>query len=159
MTSYANALLTLFLIVLLCFFQQHGVFTVKKNSSSPFKIGAPERKILIAFSYYIVATLFALTTFTLSTRASEPSIQQLFAYFACEVQGVNPAEQTACDESHNFRQYSNLEVTSVAFVLLNLFPTMTLAYALNVQKMKEKCVMCWPISGKRVSVSLPLRVK
>lgn len=135
---------------------------MKKSSSSPFKIGAPERKVLIAFSYYIVATLFALTTFTLSTRASGPSIQQIFAYFACEGPGVNPDEQTACDERYNFRQYSYLEITSVAFVFLNLFPSMTLVYALNVQKMKEKFEMCWPcnrFSGKIASVTLPLSVR
>lgn len=33
--------------IFVLFVQQHGIFTVKKSSSSPFKIGAPERKVLL----------------------------------------------------------------------------------------------------------------
>ena len=78
------------LLNLFLFLQNDGLFMPKK-SKLPFKIGTPERKILISLCYYVVVTAIALTALTLTTRNSEPFAAQLSDYFICKQSGQNPA--------------------------------------------------------------------
>ena len=81
-------------------------------------------------------TAFSLTSFTLAARNSNLFAAQLLDYFICEQSGHNP--DAPCDRD-SFRQLAYPGVTAVAFVLLDLFPSVNLVYALNVMQVKKKC--------------------
>lgn len=121
-------------------FQHHGIFK-PKETKFPIAIGTAERKILFALCYYLVLSVFALTSFTLGTRNGGTFAEQLFNHFACERNGQDPENPNLCDRN-DFRQLSNPEVTAVVFILLSLFPVVNLVYALNVMELMEKCNMC-----------------
>ena len=79
--------------------------------------------------------MVALTSFTIETRNSEPFMEALINYFICEGRGNDP--NNPCDRN-TFRQYSNPELTTISFVLINIFPVINLVYAVNIKEMKEK---------------------
>ena len=93
----------------------------------------------MALSYYILVTVFSLTSFTLATRNSGPFVMQLQAYFACEGRGHDP--DNPCDRN-NFRQLAYPGVATTSFILLDLFPVVNLLYVLNIRELKDKCKMC-----------------
>ena len=69
------------------------------------------------------------------TRNSEPFTEALSNYFVCEGRGYDP--NNPCDRNI-FRQYSNPELTTISFVLIDIFPVINLVYALNIREMKDK---------------------
>ena len=121
-------------VLFILIIQQYGLIKAKK-SKGVFKFGTAERKILIIFCYYILLVVVALTSFTLNTRNSEPFLEALINYFFCEGRGNDP--NNPCDRN-TFHQYSNPELTTISFVLINIFPVINLVYALNIKEMKEK---------------------
>ena len=62
-------------------------------------------------------------------------MEALINYFICEGRGNDP--NNPCDRN-TFRQYSNPELTTISFVLINIFPVINLVYAVNIKEMKEK---------------------
>lgn len=121
--------------------QQYGLLKVKKTTRFLTAIGKPERKLLIALSYYVILTAFVLTSFTLSVRNIEPFAAELLRHFTCEQRGQNPENPMLCDRQR-FRRLAYPEVTAAAFVLLGLFPVVNLVYVLNVKELKEKWKAC-----------------
>ena len=121
--------------------QQYGLLKVKKRTRFLTGIGVPERKILIGLGYYVVLTVFVLTSFTLSVRNIEPFATELRGHFACEQLGQDPENPMLCDRQR-FRRLAYPEVTAVGFVLLGLFPVVNLVYVLNVKELKEKWKVC-----------------
>ena len=121
--------------------QQYGLLKVKNTTRFQTAISIPERKILISLCYYVVLTVFVLTSFTLSVRNIEPFSKELRGHFACEQLGQDPENPMLCDRQR-FRRLAYPEVTAVAFVLLGLFPVVNLVYVLNVKELKEKWKVC-----------------
>lgn len=116
--------------------QRYGLFG-KKKSKNPLKMSTPERKIFITLCYYVIAAAFSLVSITLGRRNSGPFAAALLSYFICEQHGHDPNDP--CD-TNSFRELTNLGVSLVTNILLNLFPMVALVYALNVKEMKEKCI-------------------
>ena len=113
------------------------MFFKKKGKKTSLKIGIPDGKILIVLSYYVVTSIFVLTSFTLITRNYERFTRQLLDYFACEQGGYDLENSVTCDRS-TFHQFAHLEVITTGFVLLSLFPTVALVYALNIRMCRQK---------------------
>ena len=111
----------------------------KKSITSHFKFGTPERKILIALCFYVLLMIFAIPSFTLSTRISGLFGTQLVNYFLCEEQGVDPNNPGLCDEFIDaFRKFAYPQLTATALFLLHLFPAVFLIYTINFEELKEK---------------------
>ena len=118
--------------------QKFGLIKVKKSNSA-IRIGTPERKILIALTYYVILVTFSLTSFTIETRNEEKFFQQLFSYFSCEVGGHNP--EMPCNRNQ-FRQITNPQIAAVSNALLSLFPAINLVYALDIMSLRSRIKMC-----------------
>ena len=98
-----------------------------KSVTSHFKLGTPERKILITLCFYVVLMVFAVPALTLYSRVSGLYAEGLTKYFLCEEQGVDPNNPGVCDEFRDvFRKYSYPELTTPSFVLINVFPVVFL---------------------------------
>ena len=121
--------------------QQYGLLNVKNTTRFLTAISIPERKILISLCYYVVLTVFVLTSFTLSIRNIEPFSKERRGHFACEQLGQDPENPMLCDRQR-FRRLAYPKVTAVAFVLLGLFPVVNLVYVLNVKELKKKWKVC-----------------
>ena len=104
-----------------------------QETSNPFKFGTAEKKLLVVFCYYVILATVALTAFTLSTRNSSSIIKGIQKYFLCEQGGHNSS--SPC--SRDFERHSNPSVTTLAYVLLGLFPAVNLIYAVNMKELKE----------------------
>ena len=129
--------------------QQHGLLKAKL-SKHPFKIGTAERKLLIVFCYYIVLTVTALTAFTLGTRDKSLLLEELEELFVCE----STAPPEPCDIS-GFQHLTHAEVTALSYVLLGLFPSVVLIFAVNIKDVKQWCGRAsrYPVSGSTVGAT------
>ena len=114
---------------------QEYVLLKARKSKDVFQIGTAERKILIAFCYYILLAAVALTSFTVELRNSELFVEELLNYFACEGKGNDP--NNPCDRN-TFRQLAIPWLTVVSLVLIFLLPAVNLVYVLNIKELKEK---------------------
>ncbi len=123
----------------LCFSQQHGLFVEKKSITSHLKMGTPERKILIAFCFYVLLMTVSIPSFMLGARLSKLFAKHLNIYFVCEQQGVDPSNPGRCDEFRDaFRMFDYPELSTMAYVLNNLFPIVFIIYSVNFQELKAK---------------------
>ena len=111
--------------------QQHSKVKIKK-SKNIFQFGTAEKKLLIVFSYYIMLSSIALTTFTILTRNNEILISGIKEYFFCEQGGFDP--ENLCTRDYLKYTYPCLNTTS--YVLLSLFPVVNLIYAINLKELK-----------------------
>ena len=90
--------------------------------------GTAERKILLAFLYYITLGVFTLTTFSKATSEAEQNTIDTYYYFECEKNGRN----NTC--VYDVEQQAAMG--TISFILLAVFPAFNLVYALNVQEFK-----------------------
>ena len=130
-----------FLHTLISFLQQNGLFKAKQ-AKSPYKIGTAEKKLLVIILYYVLLAVFALTTFTISTKNAVTVIKEILLYFICERDGINPSQP--CDRSR-FEEFNNPVPGTLSFILLGLFPCVNLIFTVNVKELREKiepCVSC-----------------
>ena len=103
------------------------------ENSNPFKFGTAEKKILIVTCYCIVLSTVALTAFTLSTRDTPAFVRNIGLYFLCEQRGHDP--ENPC--SRDYIKNSDSVLTMLSYVLLSLFPVVSLIYAINIRELKE----------------------
>ena len=120
--------------------QQHGLFRVKQ-SKSPFKIGTAERKILIVFCYYVVLLVMTLISFTISTRNADQVSVELITYFLCERNSLSSSQ--SCTRE-GFERLTQPVLTSISYILLGIFPLISLTFVINIQEVKEKMEQCLP---------------
>ena len=114
--------------------QQQNVFN-KNTSKISFKVGTAERKLMIVFIYYIFLASIALTTFTISTRDSELFANSLQEYFLCELRGHDPSNPCTRESSGQ----TATAFGTLSYMLLGLYPTLNLVFALNISDLKESC--------------------
>ena len=115
--------------------QQHGLLKAKMMKSKlPLKIGTPERKLLIVFCCYIIIVVTTITAYTLNARTTDQLVDGLREYFVCE----STAPEEPCDIS-SFQEYTYAELTALAYVLLGLFPSVLLVFAMNIKDVRRWC--------------------
>ncbi len=104
------------------------------ENSNPFKFGTAEKKILIVTCYCIVLSTVVLTALTLSTRDDTTAfVRNIGLYFLCEQRGHDP--ENPC--SRDYIKNSDSVLTMLSYVLLSLFPVVSLIYAINIRELKE----------------------
>ncbi len=101
-----------------------------------FRIGTAEKKLLVVFCYFTILCSLALTTLTLRTRFGTDYSQSLVEYFRCELSGYNPKEP--CTKSE-IRRYSFPYIGAISFLVIGIYPVMTLIFALNIQNIRNIC--------------------
>ena len=114
--------------------QQHGLFKAKQ-SRNPYKIGTAERKILIAFVYYIILAVVALTTFTLVVEDADKHSLALLRYFECESKGVD-LNKPPCDPN-TYIKLQHVALISLTYILLGLFPVVDFVFVISVRELKQ----------------------
>lgn len=115
------------------------MFVKEKVSQNTFKLGVPEKKILVTLFYYVLMTVFALSRYTVEVRDSERFKSKLTAFFSCELSGYDPK----CDQYRDdFRELRYPILSTLSLVLITLFPAVHLVYAVNIRELKEKLHSC-----------------
>ena len=83
------------------------------------------------FSYYIVLSSIALTTFTISIRNIDSFIKGVQIYFFCEQGGFDPEHLCTRDYPKD-----DPFLTATSYALLGLFPVVNLIYAIDLKELK-----------------------
>ena len=110
---------------------------------SHFKIGTPERKILIALCFYALLMILGIPAFTVGARVGKLFGERLTNYFICEAQGVDPNNPGLCDELiDDFRTFTYPELFISALFLMGFFPVVFLIYTMNFEDLKAKWRSC-----------------
>ena len=113
-------------------------------------IGSAERKLLIILCYYVLLVVISLTGFTVSLRSSGLYISALLQYMHCEATGVDP--ENPCNRAP-FEEQTYPALTTLAYVLLWIFPAVNLIFAINISELKEKFKTWRGQAAKRSSSS------
>ena len=119
-------------------------------SKSSTMIGSAERKLLIILCYYVLLVVISLTGFTVSLRSSGLYISALLQYMHCEATGVDP--ENPCNRAP-FEEQTYPALTTLAYVLLWIFPAVNLIFAINISELKEKFKTWRGQAAKRSSSS------
>ena len=119
-------------------------------SKSSTMIGSAERKLLIILCYYVLLVVISLTGFTVSLRSSGLYISALLQYMQCEATGVDP--ENPCNRA-SFEEQTHPALTTLAYVLLWIFPAVNLIFAINISELKEKFKTWRGQAAKRSSSS------
>ena len=130
--------------------QQHGLFQARQSRKPHIlSIGTAERKILIAFVYYIFLAVLALLTYSQATRDDEPFVRALLSYFECERNGYDP--DNPCDTSGYERFIVSIVLASLSFILIGLYPLLNLVFVVDVQEFKQVLKKHFPRLKRHVS--------
>lgn len=114
-----------------------------------------EAKVLVVIVYYMILGVVVLTIFTNSITDLGDLTTATREYFRCEGPGTGNA--TACEsERKEVERMVNIVPTTIAFVLLGLYPVFNLVYTVNVKELKtqlacmeRKVEMPPPVPGNR----------
>ena len=104
-------------------------------SKKPFQIGTPERKLLIILCYYVLLAMVALSGVSVPLRNAEPLTNVVTEYWKCEAAGIVP--ENPCNRAP-LEQQTNPELITISYVLLWIFPTVNLIFAVNISELKQK---------------------
>lgn len=113
-------------------------WTTEKNLrdrvTKPTTKATAEVKLIIIFSYFFIFLALSQTAFTIALRNTASFQAGLTEYFFCEATGI-PGH--TCDRS--FERVSGEIPIVLGFILLGLYPVVTLIYVVNVKELKEAC--------------------
>ena len=119
---------------------QRGLFQAKLLKRRPTKVAtSAERRLLIVVVYYVLLAAIALTAFTLNARYLPQEAAAILSYFSCEQGGYNP--KAPCSRS-GFEGLANPGLSTLAYILVALFPIVNLVYTLNIEEIKKCCRIC-----------------
>ncbi len=108
----------------------------------PLRLGTPEKKILIAFCYYVLVGVIALSELIQNFRHNEVIAREVGMYFICESGGIDPDDPEECDRSE-FDQYRSPELVTCSFALAGIFPAVNLIFAVNIKQCKQSFIKCY----------------
>ena len=113
-----------------------------------FKLRSGEAKVLIISCYFTVFAVFIITTFTLHKLQNlEQLIGDITNYFACEATGT----LRDCDKPSV--ELHRRIVSIVTFILIGLFPIVSLVYVLNISELKQKLLKHYDKSKQQIRSS------
>ena len=151
--------------IIMCYYSfyfQAPPLCTERNISGDFALTNCERKLFIAFSYYVVFGTMTLAAFCLSARNVEQYASELGWYFSCSEVGIG----------HNCKQYKDnaesntpLELAITAYILLGLFPAVNLMYTISTRRIiifLQSFLMRKRLSAacqSKAAAGLPIRYK
>ena len=154
----------------MCLIVYDGLFTflqvrgsMKKTLSSIKRhtaVNKSELKILILLIYFSILLAGIITSFTLRLSSIDSLITDVRVYFSCEAVGDIPGK-TPCDRS--FERLGSEILSVISYLLIGLYPIVSLIYVVNVQELKQKILVFIGRGGhmrvNSVSSSLPPKIK
>lgn len=102
-------------------------------------------RVLTILCYFIVFGIVVLTTFTVSTINFDIFYKKLLSYFICEAEGLSLNNSTSIADSCDKKSIATLVnpiTTTIAFVVIGLYPSVNLVFAIHIRELKEKCSCC-----------------
>lgn len=102
-------------------------------------------RILTILCYFVVLGIVVLTTFTVSLINLDIFTVKLLSYFSCEAKGIPLRNSTSTTDDCDKESISSLVnpiTTTIAFVVLGLYPAVNLVFAVHIRELKEKCSCC-----------------
>ena len=120
--------------MLYSFLQQHGLLRTKMSKHS-IKLSAAGRTVLIVICFYVFSGLITLTNHMFTLRNSGLLVYARLQYWQCEATGVDP--ENPCNRAP-FEEQTHPALTTLAYVLLWIFPAVNLIFAVNISELKEK---------------------
>ncbi len=106
------------------------------------RMRTPEKKILIAFCYYVLLGVISLSGLIRNIQNNEVIAREFEKYFICESTGIDPDDPEECDRSE-FEQYRTPELVTCAYVLVGIFPAVNLIFAVNIKEYKQSFNRCY----------------
>lgn len=96
-----------------------------------------EAKVLVIITYHLILGVAVLTIFTNSILEVAGYTTSAFEYFRCENNGVSSNGTSMCTrERSDVEGQVNPIPTTIAFVLLGLYPMINLVYTINVKELR-----------------------
>jgi len=93
----------------------------------------PEVKMLLLLSYYVIAGVVSLISFTIGIENVDLILEQLINYFNCHLGGNDPM----CEEfRRQFEDYSNSKLGIISNFLTALITWVNLLFAIHTQDVK-----------------------
>ena len=102
-------------------------------------------RVLTILCYFVVFGIVVLTTFTVSTINFDIFYKKLLSYFICEAKGLPLHNSTSVAGDCNKESITSLVnpiTTTIAFVVIGLYPAVNLVFAIHIRELKEKCSCC-----------------
>ncbi len=106
------------------------------------RLGTPEKKILIAFCYYVLLGVISLSALIRIIQNNEVIARGFEKYFICESTGIDPDDPEECDKSE-FEQYRTPELVTCSFAVAGIFSAVNLIFAVNVKEYKLSFIKCY----------------
>jgi len=93
----------------------------------------PEVKMLLLLSYYVIAGVVSLISFTIGIETADLILEQLINYFNCHLGGNDPM----CEEfRQRFEDYSDSKLSIISNFLTALITWVNLLFAIHTQDVK-----------------------
>ena len=104
-----------------------------------------EIKVLIVLCYYIILGVVVLSTLTIAMTTLSQLLTEVTKYFDCEGQPqslennvtTNSTSDSTCDRRPLERLVDPIP-TTIAFIVIGIYPAVNLVYTWNYQELKEK---------------------
>jgi len=104
-----------------------------ENEHCCISFSVPEVKMLLLLSYYVIAGVVSLISFTIDVENADLILEQLINYFNCHLGGNDPI----CEEFRwRFEDYSNSKLGIISNLLIALITWVNLLFAIHTQDVK-----------------------
>ena len=104
-----------------------------ENEHGCISFSAPEVKMLLLLSYYVIAGVVSLISFTIGIETADIILEQLINYFNCHLGGNDPM----CEEfRQRFEDYSDSKLSIISNFLTALITWVNLLFAIHTQDVK-----------------------
>ena len=118
--------------------QKSGVFQ-HRESAGFLNLSAAEKKLLLIFFYYVILVIIDVSLFTVSIANIEEITDAIQQNFLCEAVRTNLSQECP-------KQYTEIRISDtlyfMTYLLLGLFSTVNLLFAVNVREIKLKIKSC-----------------
>lgn len=115
-----------------------------RESAGCLSLSAAEKKLLLIFFYYVLLAAIDLILFSVSIANLDEIRDAIFRNFACEA--VRTSTTQECP-----KQYKEIRISDALYImtylLLGLFPSVNLLFAINIHEVKAKFKRCFRCKG------------
>ena len=143
------------------FLQSSGLF--QRGKGYCIKFSVPEVKILIFLSYFIIFGIMTLVNFSVTINEGNPFYNDLFRYFACQLNGFNPMCE---DIRRQFERHLKPKLNGANYLLFGLITWVYLLFAIQEQNVKrlikrirQCCLASTKVSSHETSSTIDKSIK
>ena len=131
-------------LLTICIFHLQSNGLVKRGKGCfAINLTVPEIKVLILLSYFVVFGIVSLVNLTITLNEANPFIDDLFKYFACQLNGYDPK----CEKfRRQLEKHLKPELNGSSFLLLGLITWVHILIATKAHDYKwlmQKMMSCY----------------